>query len=129
MQKWQNLLPIKYFKSKEYGSFVFKNKGINLSSGELILSIDGDDEWRPNHNGEILNLYRKNNTFAIYSTRAQYYKEDTTSLYPSQILSDYSIRKHLMWDNPLVHSAIALKKSYFLKPKVMEIIKLFMIII
>ena len=59
----------------------------------------------------------KNNNFAIYSTRAQYYKEDTTSLYPSQILSDYSIRKHLMWDNPLVHSAIALKKSYFLKTK------------
>mgnify|MGYP001329415088 CR=1 FL=1 len=34
-------------------------------------------------------------------------------MYTTKLLSDCSIRKNLMWDNPILHSAIAFKKSEY----------------
>lgn len=112
---WKQKLPIKYFKNKKNMGIPYTlRKAINFSSGKLLFRIDADDEWRKIHIKEIMNLYKKNNA-AIYTSKSQYYKEDLTPIYTSKDLSDSSIREYLMWDNPMVHSSIAFKKSiYFL---------------
>ena len=112
---WKELLPIKYFKNfKNMGLSFSLRRAINECKGELLLRIDSDDEWESNHVEEILNLYKKNNA-VLFSTRSQYFSEELEQISETKFLSNHSIRKLLMWDNPFVHSAIAFKKSdYFL---------------
>lgn len=113
--KWKKKLPIKYLKNeKNMGIPYTLRKAIKNATGEIIMRIDSDDEWHEIHNEEILKL-SKNDDASIYSSRTQYLNEDLTPMYTTKLLSDCSIRKNLMWDNPIVHSAIAFKKSeYFL---------------
>lgn len=112
---WQNKLPIIYLKNtKNMGIPYSLRKGIKNSSGQIIMRIDSDDQWREIHNEEILKLSR-NDEASIYATRSQYISENLTPIYVSKSISDLSVRRDLMWDNPFVHSSIAFKKSkYFL---------------
>lgn len=110
---WQKKLPIRYFKNeKNMGIPYTLRKAIKKASGEIMMRIDSDDEWREIHNEKILKL-SKNDDASIYTSRTQYFKEDSTPMYATKLLSDYSVRKNLMWDNPFVHSAIAFKKSEY----------------
>ena len=86
------------------------HRAIKESKGELLIRIDSDDEWKSNHIEEIINLYKKNDA-VLFSTRSQYISEDSKPISSTKILSNDSVRKLLMWDNPFVHSAIAFKKS------------------
>ena len=108
---WKESLPLKYFKNNNnMGLPLSLNRAIKESKGELLIRIDSDDEWKSNHIEEIINLYKKNDA-VLFSTRSQYISEDSKPISSTKILSNDSVRKLLMWDNPFVHSAIAFKKS------------------
>ena len=112
---WQENLPIKYFKNERNMGLSFSlRRAINECEGELLLRIDSDDEWESNHIQEIIKLSKKNNA-VLFATRSQYLTEESKLIHYTKFLSNDSVRKILMWDNPFVHSSIAFKKSdYFL---------------
>ena len=116
---WKKKLPIFYFENEENMGVSFTlRKGISLSRGDLIFRIDADDEWRKNHVKNILFLMNNKKRSVLFASRAFYYfpkKEKKTFI--SKILSDKTIRKELMWDNPLVHSSVAFRKKDYFKTK------------
>lgn len=66
---WQKKLPIRYFKNeKNMGIPYTLRKAIKKASGEIMMRIDSDDEWREIHNEEILKL-SKNDDASIYTSR------------------------------------------------------------
>ena len=112
---WNKYLPIKYFKNDRNMGLSFSlRRAINESVGELLLRIDSDDEWESNHIREIIKLSKKKDA-VLFSTRSRYLSSDSKIISTSNFLSDDSVRKLLMWDNPFVHSAIAFKKSVYLQ--------------
>ena len=114
ISKWEENLPIINIKNKtNIGIFKSLKQGVNESSGQLIFRLEHDDEWKPDHIEEILNLYFKDPNAAIYSTRAEYFDSFGNFIKSSEEVNDKNIRKKFLWDNPLVQSSTAfLKKNY-----------------
>lgn len=88
--------------------------GASACRGELILRLDCDDLWLPNHIATIQALYRENPGAGLYAARAAMIDESTGVERLSAALSDRSCRAHLMWDNPFVHSAVGFTKRMYL---------------
>lgn len=58
-----------YNKIKNSGVSAARNKGISLSSGEIIAFLDADDYWEPNHLNVLYNLYKENPDAGMLTSR------------------------------------------------------------
>jgi len=113
---WMNKLPISYYKNDRNMGVPFSlRKGICLSKGDIIFRLDSDDEWRKNHVKNIYTLINKNKNSVLFASRASYKYPSKKEILISKILSSKTIKKDLMWDNPIVHSTVAFRKEDYLK--------------
>ena len=112
---WKKKLPIVYYENNKNMGVPFSlRKGISLSKGDIIFRLDCDDEWKKNHVRNLMNIIDKNKTSVLFASRAYYKFPKKRCFYKSKILSNKTIRKDLMWDNPIVHSTVAFRKEdYF----------------
>lgn len=60
---------ILYHKTKNSGVSAARNKGISLSSGEVIAFLDADDYWEPNHLSVLYQLYKENPSAGMLTSR------------------------------------------------------------
>ena len=60
---------ILYHKTKNSGVSAARNKGISLSSGEVIAFLDADDYWEPNHLSVLYKLYKENPSAGMLTSR------------------------------------------------------------
>ena len=89
-------------------------RGISLSKGDIIFRLDCDDEWKKNHVKNILFLISKDKNAVLFASRACYKFPLKRKKIISKTLSNKTIRKDLMWDNPIVHSSVAFRKEDYL---------------
>ena len=114
--KWNKKLPIIYIENKKNMGVTFSlNKGVEKSVGELIFRLDADDHWEEDHVHNIIKLYLKEDNSVLFAARTRIINTFNNKVYFSKKLSNSNIRSLLMWDNPIIHSSIAFKKSYFNK--------------
>ena len=113
---WKNKLPISYFENhKNMGVPYSLRKAIYLSKGDIIFRLDSDDEWKKEHVKNILILISKDKSAVLFASRACYEFPLKRKKNFSKTLYDKTIRKDLMWDNPIVHSSVAFKKEDYFK--------------
>lgn len=113
---WKNKLPISYYENhKNMGVPFSLRKAIYLSKGDIIFRLDSDDEWNRNHVKNILFLISKDKNAVLFASRASYQFPVKRKKIISKTLSNKTIRKDLMWDNPIVHSSVAFRKEDYLK--------------
>lgn len=84
--------------------------GLNASNARRFARIDADDEWLPSHVSELARLISANPHASLYCTRACMIGETRR---PSPQVVDRTIRRDLMWDNPIVHSTVAVDRERY----------------
>lgn len=115
INEWSKKLPITLVSnSLNVGICRSLQKGVAAARGELILRLDADDKWLPAHVESLLQLSVQNRNDVLFAARAQYVDRDNKLMGVSRTLKDSNIRGSLMWDNPLVHSAVAFRKEAYI---------------
>ena len=113
--KWQNQLPIIYLLNKKnLGAAKSLHIGVKKTSGDIIFHLDHDDEWLPNHIKNIINIFSCKPEIDLVSSKTSIIINNKET-YMSKSLSDINIRSHMLWDNPIVHSSAAFKKTGYLR--------------
>lgn len=95
-----------YKNYKNYGVSFSRNKGINLSKGEYICFLDGDDVWHPNKLEIQLNFMKKNN---ILISHTSYKIID----YKDQIIGSMKANKNIYYSQLLNSCDIGLSTVMF----------------
>lgn len=107
---WQGRLPIVLIKNEtNIGICGSLRKGILATTGEWILRLDADDRWLRDHVRSIRNVIN-DASIVIAASAALIVKVDGSQIGTSRFISDSKIRAHLMWDNPVVHSAVGFSR-------------------
>ncbi len=88
-------------------------RGVAAATGELVLRLDADDRWLPMHASQIERLANVMPLAQLFATRVIVKKADGQRIGLSPLLTDETVRRKLMWDNPLVHSATAFRREAY----------------
>tara|TARA_Y100000739_G_scaffold229459_1_gene244256 strand:+ start:1692 stop:2453 length:762 start_codon:yes stop_codon:yes gene_type:complete len=113
---WKKKLPIIYYENdKNMGVPFSLRRGICLSKCDIIFRLDSDDEWKKNHVKNIMMLINKHKNSVLFASRAYYKFPKNKKVFKSKLLANETIRKDLMWDNPIVHSSVAFRKEDYLR--------------
>ena len=114
LSRWQTLLPLIIIKnSKNLGLTLSLQKAAKRASGDIFLRVDADDEWLPNHCKALINLVSENRHAVLFSSLAEMCDPSGGSIGQSEAVNEKTIRRGLLWDNPLVHSSTAISKSAY----------------
>ena len=110
---------IHLYSQENHGVSYTRNRGVDLSSGELIAFLDADDEWEPDYLQCQYDLYKRYPDAVAYGTN--YYIIENEKKYVLTfpnikdncgILTDYFVSGKSY--TPLWTSAIMIKKSTFI---------------
>lgn len=113
-QRFSSYLPIRVLRNeRNIGISQTLDKGVRASRGDLILRLDVDDVWRPNHTYFASTCLERMSTATLLAGRAVMVSEDRSEMAVSKEVDDRSVRAALMWDNPLVHSATAFRRDHY----------------
>lgn len=113
---WQKRLPIVAIENPENKGLTYSlQHGVAQASGDLVFRLDADDVWLPNHVKTILELHQSHPKAVIFATRAIVRTTGPEDDKKSRELNDGNVRACLLWDNPLVHSAVAFEKNAYEK--------------
>lgn len=91
-----------------------KNKGLlnalnigldRITSESIIFRIDADDIWLPNHIQSLLETFNNSDANFVASPSLKMIENVITG--QSKFLTHEQLKRDLLWDNPLTHSAIA----------------------
>lgn len=112
---WRKKLPIvSVHNEKNMGLTRALQRGMNIASGSLIFRLDGDDAWLPHHVETLVGLRSRDPHAVLYASRAtNRAARSGDCLGISAILKEGSVRAKLLWDNPIVHSAVAFDKQAY----------------
>jgi len=112
--RWANEIPIKLLKNgKNIGVAKSLGRGVLEASGELIFRLDADDWWESDHVMEIIAAANKNTTAVILASGVKLYDSNLCLVGYSLPPDESIIRVKAMWDNPLVHSSLAFRKTAY----------------
>lgn len=112
--KWSKILPIKHVSLNENGGLVAALQlAFRISTGSLVFRLDADDSWEPDHLAKIQYLSETNPNAVLFCSRAHVIGGDGEIVGVSDALNDKTVRRFLMWDNPLVHSAVAFRRPAY----------------
>ena len=111
---WSATLPVRVVcNPRNRGLCYSLRRGVEEASGDLLLRLDADDRWLPTHVGTVLRLATKYPQAVLFSTPALFVSENGVQLHRSSGSNDKKARARLMWDNFLVHSASAFRRSAY----------------
>ncbi len=114
LKLWVKKLPITLIVNKaNYGLYNSLLSGMAASTSDWVFRLDADDYWAPEHVEKLLDLIKANPKAAIVSSRALFVDYSGRVLGLSKVVNDCNVRKFLMWDNPLVQSAVAINRNYY----------------
>lgn len=114
LNSWVKNLPIKLITNEvNCGLFHCLLLGMASSTSDWIFRLDADDYCAPEHVERLLDLIKANPKAAIVSSRASFVDDSGRLLGLSKVVNDCNVRKFLMWDNPLIQSAVAINRDYY----------------
>jgi glycosyltransferase involved in cell wall biosynthesis len=113
LESWKQRLPLKLLRNPvNQGLSRSLITGVNAASCKWILRLDADDMWLPSHVATLVALMGRSNVVLV-AAPANVKNADGQTTGRSRAISDDSIRRDLMWDNPICHSASGfLREAY-----------------
>jgi len=98
---------------RNYGLIYTLNRGINLSKGEFIGRMDADDISLPARFEKQMNIFKKNPDIGVCGCWAQFFgKVEKLLKLP---VEDEKIKAYLLFGNPIIHSAVMMRKSVLMQ--------------
>ena len=89
-------------------------EGITESKGDFIARIDSDDIWTNDHVELIMKEFKKNESLVLVGSNSKFINENDEVVGNSNLpLTDRNIRKHMLKDNPFIHSSVIFKKKHY----------------
>lgn len=114
IKSWQGRLPLVVVDHPQNLGLTFSlSHGAQYTTGDLIFRLDADDIWLPQHVETLVALALSNPSAVLFSTRAEICDAAGGSIGLSAVVTEANVRAQLLWDNPIVHSAIAFYKNGF----------------
>lgn len=108
--KYTDNLNIKYIElQNNVGLFRATKLGMAaVSEPSVVFRLDADDEWLPEHVSSIMSLYDCSRDDNFICGRAFTFLSDLNVISgASEEIEPKRLAKLLLWDNPLVHSAVS----------------------
>jgi hypothetical protein len=87
--------------------------GAEYATGDLVFRLDADDIWLPEHTETLVALALSHPNAVLFSARAEICEASGKPIGLSAAVTEKSVRAQLLWDNPIVHSAIAFDKRAY----------------
>lgn len=114
VEQWKKSLPIILVRNaRNLGVGASLRRGVEISNGDFILRLDADDCWLPDHVSALQELAKNIPDAGLFCANSRYLNEYGTELGISCSLSDDTVRGMLMWDNPIVHSAVGFRRELY----------------
>lgn len=114
LELWVGRLPLKILKNEENRGVGYSlRRGVKESRGDLIFRLDADDIWQENHVESMIILAEAQPMAVLFSSEARYINDAGIDVGGSPKVNAHKIKKLLMWDNPLVHSATAFRREAY----------------
>jgi glycosyltransferase involved in cell wall biosynthesis len=114
IKAWATKLPIKHITNKKnIGLAKSLSYGMKFVTADWVFRIDADDVWKLNHVKLLLNGIKQDQNTVLLSSQANLLNIHKMKLGISSLCSNKNVRSLLMWDNPLIHSCTAFKKSAY----------------
>jgi teichuronic acid biosynthesis glycosyltransferase TuaG len=115
LASWEKQLPLKVLRNtSNEGLNASLIKGVSAASSSWIFRLDADDRWRPTHVSTLLALTEQSNVVLVTSPACVLTACGKVK-FVSKPLKDSTIRRELMWDCPLYHSASGFSKESYYK--------------
>lgn len=83
---------------KNLGILKSLNKGLKKIRTNLIFRLDVDDSWKKDHSRYMIEQYKQNNKYLIYSNSSKYFSKGI-------------VDETLILDNPTIHSSWVINKN------------------
>jgi hypothetical protein len=83
---------------KNLGILKSLNKGLKKIRTNLIFRLDIDDSWKKDHSRYMIEQYKQNNKYLIYSNSSKYFSKGI-------------VDETLILDNPTIHSSWVINKN------------------
>jgi len=114
VSEFSSRLPLRVLRNSSNRGIVRSiDRGIRHGTCNWILRLDADDFWMPNHVREIENCILRSEDSVMVVAGALIANEVGKVVSRTMISSDSDARRRLMWDNPMVHSAVGFKRSVY----------------
>lgn len=88
--------------------------GVRASFGDLVLRLDADDRWLPNHVNTLVAMAQGDADAVLFSSRVRRVDEVGVQQGESPAINARDVRWKLAWDNPLIHSATGFRRQAYL---------------
>jgi glycosyltransferase involved in cell wall biosynthesis len=114
VREWRDRLPLTLIRNdRNLGLGPTQRRGVAAASCEWVLRLDADDRWLPGHTRALAEVGRSSNVLLV-TAPAFFVAADGARLGVTKPICDARIRRKLMWDNVLVHSATGYRKAAYL---------------
>lgn len=114
INEWKNRLPLTIIDNLiNQGLTKCLQIGLKNALGDIVFRLDADDIWLPRHVEMLVDLAIINPSAVLFASRAEIRDENGKLVGYSSINKDKNIRAKLLWDNPLVHSAVAFNRNAY----------------
>ena len=99
------------------GPAAARNRGIEASNGDVIAFLDADDYWAPTHCADVVSLLEHHPECAVAFSRIHRFGTGEESVSPVFLAADTPTPSlwHLLRDNIVPQSAVAVRRSVFLE--------------
>jgi glycosyltransferase involved in cell wall biosynthesis len=113
VQSWQNRLPLLLLRnSANCGIGASLRRGVEAASGDWVLRLDADDRWLPGHVQALVAAINQPGVCLV--TSPAFLVNDAGERFRvTEQVQDEDVRKRLMWDNPLIHSATGFERDAY----------------
>lgn len=111
---WRDRLPILDVANSENKGIIYSlRRGVDESTGDLIFRLDADDAWLPDHCERLVNLASNDSGASLFAARTSLTSFEGIEVGLSAKISEGDIRARLMWDNPIIHSSVAFRRTAY----------------
>ncbi|SDR24179.1 Glycosyltransferase involved in cell wall bisynthesis [Paraburkholderia fungorum] len=89
------------------------NRGMSLAAGRYIARMDADDYSPPHRLARQVAYFEAHEDVVVVGSNARYFGDKTGALKLPQSAS--AVRTRLLFDNPIVHSSVLMRKTWLIE--------------
>lgn len=109
--KWPLLVRL-VSENKTQNSYVARNKGVNVSRGEIIVFIDADMTVERHWLNDVMNVFQ-DNQIAYIGTRVKMYLQKKSTVASYDMATDFNIERYINQSHFAPTCCLAVKKELF----------------
>ena len=111
LRAWADRLPLRVIRNQvNLGLAPSLNRGLAASTCDVIFRLDADDYWLDDHVRSALAAMRSGDRVVLAAAGVHVLAVDGSTT-PRPPPRAHDIRRRLLWDNPLTHSAVCFRRD------------------